>query len=555
VEEAVSLLKPGYSLDRYELLCPLASGGMAAVWLARMRGKRGFEKLFAIKTIRAELVDDPRFEEMFLDEARIASGIQHPNVAHILDLGEKEGVLYLVMEWVDGETLARVRKFASKAGAKLPLGLALRIIADACAGLHAAHELEDESGKVLGVVHRDVSPQNILIATSGAVKLIDFGIAKAENRAAPRTRTGIVKGKLSYMPPEQARGGKVLDRRVDVWALGVCLYELVAEKLPFEGDNQLEILTKVTNAEEPPPILGAPESVREILSHSIAKDPDERFATAAAMRRAIEGVIGKLGLASTNDDIAAFVEAHLPERAEKRRELVAQALKDAAKRSEIVDVYTGTVEVVAPGARELQPNPPRAAELKTSAASPGGKKAAQRPSALALLEGKAESSSATLDSASVAGNAGTRAGGGMKWIAGLVVLGLAGAGIYEWGRSGPVGESGDAAGPASAVPPSSIADASPAVDALSPTPADTAPRAPDDASTASVVLPSEGGGIAADGGSTLAVPPTMTPHEAPPAVPGAPRHKLRWPEIESGTPPPAGNVSPAAPPDGEDNPY
>src|SRR5690242_6993474 len=140
MDAAESTLVPGYRLDRYELLCPIASGGMASVWLARLRGKRGFEKLFAVKTIKTELTDDGRFQEMFLDEARIASGIQHPNVAQILDLGEQDDILYIVMEWVDGESLAKVRRLAQKAGRPLPLGLALRIIGDACAGLHAAHE-------------------------------------------------------------------------------------------------------------------------------------------------------------------------------------------------------------------------------------------------------------------------------------------------------------------------------------------------------------------------------------------------------------------------------
>src|ERR1700733_10941256 len=224
MEASDGVLVSGSTLDRYELLCPLAEGGMASVWLARMRGKRGFEKLVAIKTIKAELVDDPRFEEMFLDEARIASGIAHPNVAQIIDLGEKSGVLYLVMEWVDGESLAKVRKFAVKARIRIPLGLSLRIIADACAGLHAAHELKGPDGELLGVVHRDVSPQNILIGTAGAVKVIDFGIAKAQNRLGTRTRTGVVKGKVQYMAPEQAQG-YAHDRRIDVWALGVCLYE------------------------------------------------------------------------------------------------------------------------------------------------------------------------------------------------------------------------------------------------------------------------------------------------------------------------------------------
>src|SRR5215472_5465297 len=138
MEAAKNTLKAGQRLERYELLCPIASGGMATVWLARLRGKRGFEKLYAIKTIRTELVDDPTFQEMFLDEARIASRIQHPNVAQILDLGEQQNVLFTVMEWVDGEALAKIRRVLAKRGAKLPVGISLRVLADACAGLHAA---------------------------------------------------------------------------------------------------------------------------------------------------------------------------------------------------------------------------------------------------------------------------------------------------------------------------------------------------------------------------------------------------------------------------------
>src|SRR4051794_2116309 len=155
MEDTGRTLGAGYRLDRYELLAPIASGGMASVWLARLRGKRGFEKLFAIKTIKTELTEDARFQEMFLDEARIASGIQHPNVAQILDLGEQDDILYIVMEWVDADSLAKVRRLAEKNDTPIPLGVALRIIADACAGLHAAHELCDAKGQSLGVVHRD----------------------------------------------------------------------------------------------------------------------------------------------------------------------------------------------------------------------------------------------------------------------------------------------------------------------------------------------------------------------------------------------------------------
>jgi eukaryotic-like serine/threonine-protein kinase len=338
-------LAPGSTLDRYELLCPLAEGGMATVWLARMRGKRGFEKLVAIKTIKSELVDDPRFEEMFLDEARIASGITHPNVAQIIDLGEKSGVLYLVMEWVDGESLAKVRKFAAKARVRVPLGLSLRIIADASAGLHAAHELKGSDGLAMGVVHRDVSPQNILISTGGAVKVIDFGIAKAQNRLGTRTRTGVVKGKVQYMAPEQAKGD-AHDRRVDVWALGVCLYELISDRLPFDGDNPLEVLSRITSY-DPPPIEGElPPGVREVIAGALARDPEERFQTAAALRRAIENVLTQLGESVSSEDVAAFVEAYMPARAVERQEIVAQALREAETRAPGgVDVFTGTMEV------------------------------------------------------------------------------------------------------------------------------------------------------------------------------------------------------------------
>ena len=300
VHDAQSTFVAGYKLDRYELLSPIASGGMASVWLARLRGKRGFEKLFAIKTIKGELTEDSRFQEMFLDEARIASGIQHPNVAQILDLGEQDNALYIVMEWVDGDSLAKIRRLAKKAGAPLPLGVSLRIMADACAGLHAAHELRDRQGKNLGVVHRDVSPQNILVTGSGSVKVIDFGVAKARDRFAGDTGTGIVKGKIRYMPPEQAQGN-TMDRRADIWAIGVCLYELVTGELPFDNDSDIDVLRRLMSDEPAPRAQGdVPEPIREILAHSRVRECAERFATAIAMERAIELAMDALGLTATN---------------------------------------------------------------------------------------------------------------------------------------------------------------------------------------------------------------------------------------------------------------
>jgi serine/threonine-protein kinase len=332
MEAAESILRAGYRLDRYELLCPIATGGMATVWLARLRGKRGFEKLFAIKTIRTELVDDPRFQEMFLDEARIASGIQHPNVAQILDLGEQQDVLFIVMEWVDGDSLAKVRKLVTKRGHRLPIGVVLRVLADASAGVHAAHEMRDDNGEPLEIVHRDVSLQNILVGSAGSVKVIDFGIAKAHNRKQGETRTGVVKGKIQYMAPEQVQKGKTVDRRTDVWALGVCLHELVTGKLPYDGDDDIEVIRKLMTDEAPSLAEGLPEAIQRVLERSIALEADARFPTAAGMQRALEAAMKEVGEATTSEDVAAFLRTELPELAQRRKEILNKAVEEARER-------------------------------------------------------------------------------------------------------------------------------------------------------------------------------------------------------------------------------
>ena len=348
MEAAQGVLVAGYKLDRYELLCPIASGGMATVWLAQLRGKRGFEKLFAVKTIRTELLEDPRFQEMFLDEARIASGIQHPNVAQILDLGEQRDVLFIVMEWVDGDSLAKVRRLLAKRGAKLPVGIALRILADACAGLHAAHELRDQRGEPLGIVHRDVSPQNILVAASGAVKVIDFGIAKAQNRTQGETRTGVVKGKIQYMAPEQVKKGRTVDRRADIWSLGICLHELVAGRTPTDSDDDVEIIRKLLADEAPLLAEGLPDPVVRVLEASMVLDPDARFPTAAGMQRALEGAMKELGETATSEDVAGVLRAELPELAEGRRGVVTKAVDGARERGTPADVGSGEEAAFAP---------------------------------------------------------------------------------------------------------------------------------------------------------------------------------------------------------------
>jgi serine/threonine-protein kinase len=318
-----SPLAPGSKLDGYELLWPIGEGGMATVWVARLLRKHGFEKLVAIKTILPKFAEDEAFQTMFLDEARIASRIDHANVAHIHDLGEKDDILYLVMEYVDGDALTRLRKVVNKRGGSFPIGVALRIMADVCAGLHAAHELKGVDGTPLGVVHRDVSPQNILITTDGASKLIDFGVAKAAGRLTAETHTGYVKGKVQYMAPEQALGRNV-DRRADIWAVGAVIYHLVANRPPFEADNQLALLNLLQKG-RPPSALPAhvPIPVQDIVLKALTHHPMMRFQTAAEMRSAIE----RTGLAATTEEVAELVRTHLGELAERRRNAIASAIQ------------------------------------------------------------------------------------------------------------------------------------------------------------------------------------------------------------------------------------
>lgn len=323
----VAPLVAGDQCDRYQLVHQVAQGGMANVWLARLRSKHGFERLVALKTILPAFADDPKFRRMFLDEARIASRINHAHVAPIFDLGECNGNLYLVMEWIDGDSLANLARAAEAHPGKFPLPLVLKVLADACAGLHAAHELRDEGGRALDVVHRDVSPHNILVSATGIVKVIDFGVAKARVRMAEETSIGTVKGKLHYLAPERALGMPA-DRRADVWSVGAVLYRVLAGRPTYRGPDERSILDQLVSGVLPdvlPP--GFPNSVQRLVSKALAPNPRDRFATAADLQRALEAAIHGLGVTVTARDIADFMAARLGESLTLRRFAVSTALE------------------------------------------------------------------------------------------------------------------------------------------------------------------------------------------------------------------------------------
>jgi serine/threonine-protein kinase len=329
---STSSLAPGARLGRYELLLPVAHGGMARVWAARQTGQRGFSKLVAIKTILPHLAHNPEFERMFLDEARIAAGVHHPNVTEIYELGEEGHVLYLAMEWVNGDSLVHMlRGIAGKATVAGDPRIAARIVADACAGLHAAHELTDDDGRLLNVVHRDVSPHNILVSLEGTVKVTDFGVAKAYGQSHQATTAGQIKGKVAYMAPEQI-GGMPFDRRSDIFGMGCVLYEASTGVQAFRGGNDPQVMQAVLKGVYEPPaklVKGYPAELTSIIERALAPEPRQRFATAERMRVALEEWLAKSGQVVTATQVGSFVRQRLGPQLDRRREHVRAAMQSA----------------------------------------------------------------------------------------------------------------------------------------------------------------------------------------------------------------------------------
>ncbi len=282
-------LAPGDKLGKHDLIRQIAVGGMAELYLARTMGIEGFEKLVVVKRILPQYLGNASFVNMFLNEARLAATLHHPNIAQVYDIGQDGGEFFFSMEYVHGEDLGRMLRNAHESGVPVSLDAALTLAAGLCAGLHHAHEKTGPDGRPLNVVHRDVSPSNVLVSYDGAVKLVDFGIARVAS--TPGSTAGGLKGKISYMSPEQCKGKTALDRRSDIFSVGTILYELTTGQLPFTDETEYAILNHIVNTDAAPPsklVPGYPPALEAIVMRALARDPEARYRTALDLQGDLE---------------------------------------------------------------------------------------------------------------------------------------------------------------------------------------------------------------------------------------------------------------------------
>ncbi|MEO7096005.1 MAG: serine/threonine-protein kinase, partial [Polyangiales bacterium] len=341
-------------LGRYALYDEIASGGMASVHYGRLLGPVGFARTVAIKRLHPQFAKDPEFVSMFLDEARLAARIRHPNVVPTLDVVAEDKELFLVMEYVEGESLARLLRLAKAKGQRIPLDMLVAIVAGVLHGLHSAHEARGEGGEALGIVHRDVSPQNILVGVDGVPRVLDFGIAKAAGRLQT-TAEGQLKGKVAYMPPEQIQGA--VTRRTDVYAMTVVLWEaLVGERL-FAGDSPINTLNNVLTSVIARPsarLPSIPRSFDDVVMKGLSRDPRERFATAKEMARALE----QCERAASTSDLGEWVASMAGDTLSQRAVAVAEIESDSrgSKPAHIIPLPpVAASSIVTAGAIDVEP--------------------------------------------------------------------------------------------------------------------------------------------------------------------------------------------------------
>lgn len=363
-------------ISRYHIIGRIATGGMAEILLAKVLGPGGFERPVVIKRVLPHLVAKSTFRDMFLDEARIVASIHHPNVVQVHELGREEDELYLVMEYLAGESVRSLYARAAARGTRVDLGVSAHIIAEACAGLHAAHEYTDPEGKPLDVVHRDVCPNNLLVTYDGAIKVVDFGIAQAADRHT-LTEAGQVKGKAGYMSPEQCVR-RPIDRRTDVFALGVVLYELTTGHKLFSGALEARILACLRHQQVQPPsqvVPNYPAELEQICMRALRLDPAERFATAEEMRRELV----RFQRTRETDDLPEEqlklqMRELFPDRIEEKTDLLSRLRAGTGitriPSAEVADEYSVPVVETDPEDSDLNPGRDLADSVPGSATNP-----------------------------------------------------------------------------------------------------------------------------------------------------------------------------------------
>jgi serine/threonine-protein kinase len=421
------------TIGRYAFYGEIASGGMATVHFARLVGPGGFSRIVAAKRLLPHMVKDRQFSAMLMDEARLAARIRHPNVVSTLDVVSTGEELVLVMDYVHGESLAKLCRTASDLGEPISLELAITIISDALHGLHAAHEVKDEDGTPLGVVHRDISPQNLLVGADGVTRIADFGIAKASGRSH-ETRDGTVKGKLTYMAPEQIERGE-LTRATDVFAISVVLWELLTGERLFDADNDGAIVHRILSGKIPPPssvFPSVPPVFDENLARGLARDPAQRFQTAREMAQALEAA----AVPMRPSEVGAWVERVASDSLVRRSRTISKI-----ERSLPEDVGSGQVTATKP----------------------------ITPAAAVALEQQGTGAKVTWEEGGSA-----KRGSGLLWVAALAVVVGGGASLYWFTQL----KGHDGSAPSAASSPLATAPAIPTAEPPKPLEAAAVPEAP-----------------------------------------------------------------------------
>jgi serine/threonine protein kinase len=356
----------GQRFGKYDLLALLAIGGTAEIYLARIGGEAGFEKFVVCKCLLDHLADEPEYVHMFLDEARIGAQLDHSNIVQTLELGEHNGRYYMVMEYLAGMSLSTMAK---KAQERVPGGLtpdlALHLGAQACAGLHYAHERTSADGRPLNIIHRDVSPQNLVISFEGVLKLVDFGIAKAEMRET-HTKSGTIKGKFAYMSPEQCLG-HAIDRRTDIFALGTILHELLTGQRLFKRNNTYDTYQAIVNGEVVPPSHvnhRLDPGLDDVVMRALAYDREQRYPTAEAFGEALLQVLHRRGRSVGASDVARFCEQHFKEELEIHAARMRELITDG--RATLNDITWNAPELASDSASQMPDEVPRAPSVDDS---------------------------------------------------------------------------------------------------------------------------------------------------------------------------------------------